>query len=57
MTAAEHRQAIDSLPYGKRLPGAIYLIDPGEKPSIPSLLRITVAELRKRLEVGPEFNY
>jgi|GEM_PF-5884077 len=25
-------------------------------PGIPSLLRITAAELRKRLEIGPEFN-
>ena len=56
MTAAEYRQAIDSLPYGKRLPGAVYLIDPGDEPTIPSLLRITVVELRKRLEIGPEFN-
>jgi DNA phosphorothioation-associated putative methyltransferase len=56
MTAAEYRQAIDALPYGKRLPGAVYLLDPGEDSSIPSLLRITVAELRKRLEIGPEFN-
>ncbi len=56
MTAAEYRQALDALPYGKRLPGAVYLVDPGDEPSIPSLLRITVAELRKRLEIGPEFN-
>ena len=56
MTAAEYRQALDALPYGKRLPGAVYLIDPGDNPQIPSQLRITVAELRKRLEIGPEFN-
>lgn len=56
VTSAEYRQAIDALPYGKRLPGAVYLLDPGEDFSIPSLLRITVAELRKRLEIGPEFN-
>lgn len=56
MTAAEYRQALDALPYGKRLPGAVYLIDPGDAPSLPSLLRITVSELRKRLEIGPEFN-
>lgn len=55
MTAAEYRQALDALPYGKRLPGAVYLIDPGDD-LVPSLLRITVAELRKRLEIGPEFN-
>ena len=56
MTAAEYRQALDVLPYGKRLPGAVYVIDPGDDPRISSLLRITVAELRKRLEIGPEFN-
>ena len=56
VTAAEYRQALDALPYGKRLPGAVYLIDPGDDPRIPSLLRITVAELRKRLEIGPDFN-
>ena len=54
--AAEYRQAVDALPYSKRLPGAVYLIDPGDDPGIPSLLRITAAELRKRLEIGPEFN-
>ena len=37
------------LPYGNRLPGAVYLIDPGDDPHIPSLLRITVAGLRTRL--------
>ena len=56
MNATEYRQALDALPYGKRLPGAVYLIDPGDDPRIPSLLRITVAELRKRLEIGAEFN-
>jgi hypothetical protein len=56
VTAAEYRQAIDALPYGKRLPGAVYLLDPGDSPEIPSLLRITVAELRRRLEIGSEFN-
>lgn len=56
MTATEYRQSLDALPYGKRLPGAVYLIDPGDDPRIPSLLRITVAGLRKRLEIGPEFN-
>ncbi len=56
MNAAAYRQALDALPYGKRLPGAVYFMDPGEDAAIPSLLRITVAELRKRLEIGPEFN-
>lgn len=56
MTSAEYRQAIDSLPHGKRLPGAVYLIDPGDDARVPSLLRITIAELRKRLDIGPAFN-
>ena len=56
VTATEYRQAIDALPYGKRLPGAVYVMDPGEAPTLPSLLRITVAELRKRLEIGAGFN-
>ena len=44
------------LPFGKRLPGAVYLIDPGEDGRMPSSLRIAVAQLRKRLEIGTEFN-
>lgn len=56
MTTTEYRQALDVLPFGKRLPGAVYLLDPGADPRTPSLLRITVAELRKRLEISPDFN-
>jgi DNA phosphorothioation-associated putative methyltransferase len=56
MTSTEYRTTLDALPYGKRLPGAVYLIDPGDPVAIPQLLRITVAELRKRLEIGPGFN-
>ena len=56
VTSAEYSLALDTLPYGKRLPGAVYLLDPGDSPEIPSVLRITVAELRRRLEIGPEFN-
>jgi DNA phosphorothioation-associated putative methyltransferase len=56
VTVVEYRQAIDDLPYGKRLPGAVYLVDPNDESTLPSLLRITVAELRKRLEIGSEFN-
>ena len=56
MTTSEYRQAVDELPYGKRLPTALYLLDPGDCTEIPSLLRIAVAELRKCLEIGPQFN-
>jgi hypothetical protein len=44
------------MPYGKRLSSALYLLDPADRPDVPLLLRITVAELRKRLEIGPEYN-
>lgn len=48
---------MDTLPYGKRLPGAVYLLDPGDSTvALPAKLRVTVVELRKRLEIGPEFN-
>ena len=56
VTADEYRRALEMLPFGKRLPGAVYLIDPGDDGRMPSLLRITVAQLRKRLEIGTEFN-
>ena len=35
MTSAEYRAALDALPYGKRLPGAIYLLEPGDSPPLP----------------------
>jgi len=56
VTGTEYSHALAALPFGKRLPGAVYLIDIGDDPRIPSLLRITVAELRKRLEIGAEFS-
>ena len=30
MKSGEYRAAIDALPFGKRLPGAVCLIDPGD---------------------------
>ena len=56
MTSTEYHESLDALPFGKRLPGAGYLVDPGADLRIPSLLRITVAELRARLEISLEFN-
>jgi DNA phosphorothioation-associated putative methyltransferase len=57
VNGTEYRELLDALPYGKRLPGAIYLLDPGEDAAaVPAKLRITVAELRKRLGIGPAFN-
>jgi len=55
--SAEYQSLLDSLPYGKRLPTAIYLLDPGStSDALPAKLRVTVAELRKRLDIGPDFN-
>lgn len=57
MKSAEYHSLLDSLPYGKRLPGAVYLLDPGDASAdLPPKLRVTVAELRKRLDIGPDFN-
>ncbi len=57
MNGSEYRGLLEALPYGKRLPGAIYLLDPGtDAKAIPAKLRITVGELRKRLAVGAVFN-
>jgi hypothetical protein len=43
MTSIEYRQSLDALPFGKRLPGAVYLIDPGDDQRIPVHLRSQVA--------------
>jgi DNA phosphorothioation-associated putative methyltransferase len=57
VTSAEYLALLESLPYGKRLPAAIYLFDPGDTSAdLPPKLRITVAEVRKRLDIGPDFN-
>ena len=57
MTSADYQSLLAALPYGKRLPGAIYLLDPGATSAdFPPKLRVTVAELRKRLDIGPGFN-
>ena len=55
MDAAAIRSAIEALPYGKRLPTATYVWDESGG-HLPSLLKTVCAELRRRLEVGPEFN-
>ncbi|MBK1825938.1 DNA phosphorothioation-associated putative methyltransferase [Haloferula rosea] len=57
MNSSEYRTALAALSYGKRLPGALYILDPGETSErIPQDLLITFSELRRRLEIGPEFN-
>lgn len=56
MNSAQYREALAALPFGKRLPTALYILDLGDDSRIPLMLRITTAELRTRLEIGPEFN-
>jgi DNA phosphorothioation-associated putative methyltransferase len=51
----DYFDAIAALPYGKRLPAAIYLLDP-QNATLPRLLLSTCQELRRRLEIGPAFN-
>ena len=49
------RTAIEQLDYGKKLPSAVYVWDQtGE--NLPSILKELVAELRRRLDLGDEFN-
>lgn len=55
MTPDEFLREVEQLPFGKRLPNAIYILDCGEE-YLPRSLRLTCAELRRRLTVGPEFN-
>jgi|GEM_PF-1571944 len=45
--SSEYRRNLDALPYGKRLTGAVYLVDPRDEASIPSLLRVTVSKLQE----------
>lgn len=45
-----------ALPFGKRLPSALYILDLGDDSRVPSMLRITTAELRSRLKIGSAFN-
>lgn len=56
MNTAEYQQAVNALPYGKRLPGAVYLLDSGNGDNLPHLLRVAASELRQRLKIGSEFN-
>ena len=55
MSISAFHVAVKSLPYGKRLPTAVYILDPGND-SLPHFLRTTCATLRERLELGEEFN-
>lgn len=55
MDIAAIRTALEALPYGKRLPTAIYLLDV-EEGQLPASLEILCRELRRRLDIGPEYN-
>lgn len=56
VTSDEYRQAADALPFGKRLPGAVYVLGACIDHQFPAVLRITMEELKRRLAIGPEFN-
>src|SRR2546429_353091 len=55
MTSREYLAAVAQLPYGKTLPTAKYLLDLKDE-RLPWELRATIAELRTRLEISPDFN-
>lgn len=52
------RAAVHRLPYGKRLPTAVYVLDDGEQSRScwPAPLPAIVRELRERCSIGDEFN-
>ncbi len=52
---AAYREAVASLPFGKVLPTAVYVLDLPESP-VPETLRTIANRLRERLQLGPEFN-
>lgn len=52
---AAYQEAVASLPFGKVLPGAVYLLDGPDFP-LPEALRTIARRLRDRLQLGPEFN-
>jgi hypothetical protein len=54
MNTHDYRRAVDALPFGKRLPGAVYLLDPRSIGSSPDDLVNDPLPLvlRKKLEAG-----
>jgi hypothetical protein len=50
-----HQDVIGRLSFGKRLPGAVYVLD-GEGLPIPPELGTVISKLREKLEIGAEFN-
>jgi SAM-dependent methyltransferase len=55
MDVAAIRAILHELPYGKRLPTAIYLLDL-DPSQLPVPLQIVGRELRRRFEIGTEYN-
>lgn len=55
MNAHDYSQLISLLPFGKKLPNAIYVYAPTSE-SLPIALRALVDTLRKREEIGADFN-
>lgn len=54
-TLSCHREAIQALAFGKRLPGAVYIVD-GDGFPIPPALGAMLAALREKLAIGADFN-
>jgi len=55
MTLEEYRRQVSSLPYGKRLPNAVYVYRDGDEFPNPLLAQI-LAHLIDRFELGEQFN-
>lgn len=55
MTLAEYRKLVDGLPYGKRLPGAVY-IHSSLLPELPDSLKLLVERLSSKMELSEVFN-
>ncbi len=54
MTAAEYCAAVAQLPFGKKLPDAVYVYAPAV--DLPLRLQALVLSLRERLQLGESFN-
>jgi hypothetical protein len=55
MTLAEYQQILADIPFGKRLPGAVYVFR-GDQCSLGRDLDLLVPQLAIKFEVGCEFN-
>lgn len=55
MDLAQYRNAVERIPYGKRLPGSLYLYRSAES-DFGFELNALLAHLAGQFEIGPEFN-